>query len=103
MPGSPRAARRTMTGVAHEPGRWRWISLTAALLLLDASITFSNVWPTPAVRWGGELSIELAVCLFVMAVASRRFGPPARGIVRGLAAWWVLLVIGRYAEVTAPA
>jgi hypothetical protein len=92
-----------VTGASHPAGRRRWIALAAALLLLDASISFSNIWPTPAVRWRGELSIELAVCLFVMAVASHWFGPPARAVVRGLAALWVLLVIGRYAEVTAPA
>ena len=96
-------AERTLTAVSDRAGRWRWVALAAALVLLDASITFSNVWPTPAVRWGGELSIELAVCLFLMAVASRRFGPPARVVIRGLAALWVILMIGRYAEVTAPA
>jgi hypothetical protein len=26
------------------------------VLLLDASVTFENVWPTPAVRWWGALS-----------------------------------------------
>ena len=37
----------------------RWLTLLAALVLLDASLTFENVWPTPAVRWHGALSIEL--------------------------------------------
>jgi hypothetical protein len=92
-----------MIRVSNPAERWHWVALAVALLLLDASITFSNIWPTPAVRWDGQLSVELAVCLFVMAITSRLFGPPSRAVVRGLAALWVLLVIGRYAEVTAPA
>ena len=67
-----------------------------------SSLTFANVWPTPAVTWQGELSVELALCILLLAVASR-FGPPSRALLSGLAAVWVLLVIGRYAEVTAPA
>jgi hypothetical protein len=92
-----------MTGESKPAERWRWIALAGALILLDASLTFSNIWPTPAIRWGGELSVELAVCLTVMAAANRRSGSPSRAVIRGLAALWVLLVIGRYAEVTAPA
>jgi hypothetical protein len=37
--------------------------LAAALLILDASLTFQSLWPTPAVRWTGELSIEVAAGL----------------------------------------
>jgi hypothetical protein len=81
----------------------RWIALSAALVLLDAPLTFENVWPTPAVRWHGTLSIELVVCLFGMAILSRWSGPPSRAAVAWLSAMWTVLVIGRYAEVTAPA
>jgi hypothetical protein len=92
-----------MTGVSNSVARWRAVALAAALLVLDGSLSFSNIWPTPAVRWQGELSVELAVCLFVMAVIGHRHGPPSRAVMRGVAALWVLLVIGRYADVTAPA
>src|SRR5216684_418959 len=81
----------------------RWIALSAALVLLDASLTFENVWPTPAVRWHGALSIELVVCLMAIAITSRWAGPPSRGAIRWLSATWTVLVLGRYAEVTAPA
>ncbi len=37
--------------------RWRWIVLLLALLLLNASLSFHNIWPTPAVAWAGELSV----------------------------------------------
>ena len=38
----------------------RWMGLAAAVVLLDVAVTFSNIWPTPAIRWQGELSVELA-------------------------------------------
>ncbi len=82
--------------------------LAVALVLLDLSLTFSNIWPTPAVGWRGELSVEVAACLLVMAIAAR-FGTPgapgalSRAVLRTLAPLWVLLVLGRYAAVTAPA
>jgi hypothetical protein len=81
----------------------RWITLFAALVLLDASLTFENVWPTPAVRWHGALSIELVICLLAMAIVCQWSGPPSRAAIGWLSAIWTVLVIGRYAEVTAPA
>lgn len=84
------------------------VSVVAALLLLDIAVTYENVWPTPAIRWTGEISIELAICVFVLSlVAAAR--QPAGGTARRtrltswLAALWVALAIGRYADVTAPA
>ena len=74
-----------------------------ALALLNASLTFRNVWPTPSIEWTGDLSIELAVFVLGLAVASRRFGAPPRWLITWLAAVWLLLTIGRYADVTAPA
>src|SRR5258708_7517857 len=81
----------------------KWIVLAAAVVVLDASLTFENVWPTPAVRWQGDLSIELAACILALVVAHRRFGPPSRSALDWLSVLWLLLVVGRYAEVTAPA
>ncbi|OLC51893.1 MAG: hypothetical protein AUH43_01460 [Acidobacteria bacterium 13_1_40CM_65_14] len=81
----------------------RWAALCAALLFLDVSLTFTNVWPTPAIHWRGELSIELAVCLLAIACTTRWFRPPSRAMLGWLSAVWIVLVIGRYAEVTAPA
>ena len=81
----------------------RWTALCAAVLFLDVSLTFTNVWPTPAISWRGALSIELAVCLIVLAGAARWFGPPSRTMLAALSAMWIALVVGRYAEVTAPA
>jgi len=77
-----------------------WLPLAAALLALDVSVTFVNLWPTPAISWHGRLSIELAALVVVLAIAGRR-GEVSRAVVNILAAVWTLLVLGRYAEVTA--
>jgi hypothetical protein len=81
----------------------RWTALVTALVLLDASLTFENVWPTPAIRWQGALSIELAACILALVAAHRRFGPPSRAALARLSALWLLLVVSRYADVTSPA
>jgi hypothetical protein len=81
----------------------RWLTLVAAFLLLNVSLSFRNIWPTPAIRWHGELSVELAVCVLGLLAARRWLGPPSRGALRGLSALWVIFVLGHYADVTAPA
>jgi hypothetical protein len=78
--------------------------LAAALLFLNASLTFQSLWPTPAVRWTGELSIELAAVILVAIIAAglgRRLSTP--GAVRTIAIVWLVLVLGRYGDVTAQA
>ena len=72
-------------------------------MLLNASLAFQNIWPTPAIIWHGELSIEFAVVLLAMIAAQRWLGPPTRRAVRILAVIWILLVVGHYADVTTPA
>ena len=79
---------------------WRWASLAAALLFLNLSLSFENLWPTPAIVWRGRLSVELAVCLLLLALRRGRF---TRWGLRSLAVVWLLLVLGHYAAVTAPA
>jgi hypothetical protein len=78
--------------------------LAAALLILNASLTFQSLWPTPAVRWTGELSIELAAGL-LLAIAATFLGAPltSRRAIRWLTIAWLVLVLGRYADVTAQA
>jgi hypothetical protein len=81
----------------------RRAAAAAALLLLNVSVTFENVWPTPAVTWRGGVSAELALVTIVLAPLLGRFGPLTRRAAAALAAGWMLLVCGRYLEVTAPA
>ena len=79
---------------------WRvWPALVASLVVLNASLTFENVWPTPRISWGRALSFELALCVLLLAVAHRWAGRAAR---RVLPAIWIVLVAGHYLDVTAP-
>lgn len=80
-----------------------WASLVIALLLLNVSLSFRNLWPTPAVWWAGDLSVELGVVLLLLALATRHGSSVPRWVLRTLTAVWVVLVIGRYADVTTPA
>ena len=86
-------ARQILTG-------WRaWLVPAICLIVLNASLTFENVWPTPRIEWGSALSLELAFCVLLLALAhpgapvlTRRILPPI----------WVVLVAGHYLDVTAP-
>jgi hypothetical protein len=71
----------------------------AALILLNASLTFENVWPTPKIAWGHALSLELALCVLLLAVVHAQ-APRLAGTF--LPALWVVLVAGHYLDVTAP-
>jgi len=74
-----------------------------ALLFLDFALTFENVWPTPAVRWAGEVSVELAVLiLFLVLWHVWRDTTPPR-LLNAIAITIVVLTLGRYGDVTAPA
>ncbi len=81
--------------------KWRLVAgALIALALLNSSLTFENVWPTPKIRWANAISIELVVCVLLLAVAHRWAGTLARR--RALPALWVVLVAGHYLDVTAP-
>ena len=83
----------------------RWTTVAVALVLLNFSLTFYNVWPTPRIRWQGHLSAELAAVIVGLAVWLGATGTiaPRRRVIKGLAAVWVALAIGRYLDVMAPA
>ncbi len=106
------------------PSRLRFAGLAAALFLLNASLTFESAWPTPGIRWRGALSIELVAFVLLLMAARPWLGAPSRPpgpaeaghdfrldvasgfsrtVMRWVAALWLVLVIGRYAEVTAAA
>jgi hypothetical protein len=82
------------------PPDWRtWPLVGGAIVLLNASLTFAGVWPTPKIRWQYAVSVELAACVLLLAVLRR----PSNGLIkRVLPSLWLVLVIGRYLDVTAP-
>lgn len=79
------------------------LSGTAALLLLNASLAFQNVWPTPAIIWHGEVSVECAVLVLALAAVVRSKHRVSPAAIHLLAGTWVVLTLGHYADVTAPA
>ena len=81
----------------------RRIALGAAVLLLDVSLAFQNVWPTPLTRWAGEFSVECGAFLALIIALQLSFGPLSRAAARWLTGGWLVLVLGHYADVTTPA
>jgi hypothetical protein len=78
-----------------------WIGGFAAVALLNASLVFTNVWPTLGVRWTADLSAELAAVLLLLIWRLRRTGRPASPRVLGRLAWvWVWLAVGHYVDAT---
>jgi hypothetical protein len=76
------------------------IAVLVALLVLNASLTFANVWPTLGIWPGRDLSIELAVLLLALAAGSGWSAVRSRTTRRCLAGLWVALIVGRYVDVT---
>lgn len=89
--------------IVSDPAWRHGLKLALSLLLLDIALTFENVWPTPAVRWSGGISVELGVCLLLLAAVAARRGAIPRWLTALLAGFGVVLVLGRYAVVTSPA
>ncbi len=75
----------------------------AALLFLNAALSFENWWPTPAVVPDHRLAPEFVALWVLLLVAVKRWGEPSRRLTAALALVYLLLVIGRYLDVTAPA
>jgi hypothetical protein len=81
----------------------RAIGLGVALALLNTSLTFGNVWPTLGVRPRGGVSIELCFFILVMGLLIRGFGHLSSRLLAAITATWMILVFGRYIQVTASA
>ena len=88
--------------------QWRYrsrqfVSAVLALVVLNAAVTFHNVWPTLGVHWPGEISVELAVLVLCLALTNAWAGATPAALLVLLAAITVLFALGRYADVTVPA
>jgi hypothetical protein len=87
----------------EEPATFIVMRLFCALLILNSALTFQNQWPTLGVRWAPELSVDLAGLLLFLVWATERLfwqGLWVRRLALGVC---LLLVAGRYVDVTAPA
>lgn len=82
-------------------GSWiQTVAVAAALVLLNVSVTFVSVWPTLGVRPTGLVSLDAAALVLVVAAAWHWRGTPvSRTGLRWLSAFWVVLILARYAEV----
>ena len=90
----------------------RQVGLTTAVLvaivLLNVSLAFTNIWPTPKIHWDGHLSAEVALVVLGLIAVHRLCGSKAAPVKkRRHLSWaagvWVALVLGRYLDVMAPA
>jgi hypothetical protein len=80
-----------------------WIELAVAVVALNFALTFHNVWPTLWVKPALELSVELGALLLALAAWTAFVGPLGRKALVALTLLVLVLLLGRYAEVTAPA
>ena len=86
------------------PGSWlAVVKVALALLLLNAAVSFDNLWPTPGITPDTRLAPEFVLLWTLLLLAVGLAGMPGPRLICGLALAYTLLVIGRYADVTAPA
>ncbi|MDX1377014.1 MAG: hypothetical protein R3357_15715, partial [Burkholderiales bacterium] len=96
MPGERSSAPEVMPGSTL-------VKVLAAMLFLNAALSFNNWWPTFAVEPDARLAPEFVLLWVVLLFAVHMRGAASRALIGALAAAYLVLVIGRYADVTAPA
>jgi hypothetical protein len=79
------------------------IKVALALLALNFLTTFNNVWSTPWIRPDTRIGPDFVGLWFFLLLLVALFGHVRRGIILVLTGIFLLVVIGRYAEVTVPA
>jgi hypothetical protein len=89
-----------MDTVSNRAAVFKWLVLAAVLVLLNLSLTFENHWPTLFIRFTDAVSAELAVLILIVGILRSWLGPPSRAILRSAGVFLVLLVLGRYVDVT---
>ena len=77
--------------------------MALAVLVLNALLSFNNWWPTPAIRPDHRLAPEFVWLWVLVLVWTRAFGLLGNRLLAALAALYLMLVLGRYADVTVPA
>ena len=85
------------------PNWTKVLGIGFALLALNASLSFHNIWPTLWIHPRPELSVEAAAILLFIAIRSawfRAMSTPTRYLIVTILSF---LVLGRYVDVTAQA
>jgi hypothetical protein len=80
-----------------------WLALAAALFVLNAAVTFHNIWPTLWIKLRPEVSVELGVLLLALIAWATLVRPLGRAAWVFITLLVIVFMLGRYAEVTAPA
>lgn len=73
-----------------------------ALLFLNAALSFSTWWPTPGIVLDARIAPEFVGLWVVLLVVVAWRGQVSRRAALWLAAAYLLLVVGRYVDVTVP-
>jgi len=84
----------------------RWllaVQILVALLVLNFLATAVNIWPTPLIRPDARIGPELVGLWLVLLALAAIFGRVGRIAITTLTALFLLVAIGRYADVTVPA
>ena len=79
------------------------LAVLLAVLVLNGSVTFHNIWPTLGVHWPGEVSVEFGVLLLILALSNAWLGATRRGALILVSVAVVVFALGRYAYVTVQA
>ncbi len=84
--------------------RYRDLAMAVpAIVFLNLLLTTQNIWPTPWVRPTTELSIEIAFIVFALAIVTELRTTQISRLKIPVSAILLILIIGRYADITAPA
>lgn len=81
----------------------RVLDTVFALLLVNALLVFGNIWPTPWPQFKLAASAELALLMLAGAIWRWRGGTLGGWRISAVAGLLLVLVVGRYLDVTAPA
>ncbi len=81
----------------------RFAGICAALIILNASLSFHNIWPTPWIYLRPELSVEAAMVILLICTYTSAFKKSMGQRMRlCLLIFVLILVLGRYLDVTTP-
>ncbi len=96
-------SEKALSASAATSPPWRRIGIALlALLLLNGMLSFSTWWPTPGIVPDKRLAPEfVGLWLVLLALVAWR-GPLSPRSLTALALAYLLLVLGRYLDVTAP-